>query len=76
MNLLCKETRAVVSQLMCQEVPGKIPEPESDILPYSTPKRHRIELNVKKGLLDEAKLILIFGKLNCKSTQLQKKKYN
>lgn len=35
-NLFHKEARAVVSQLMCHEVLGKLPDPESDILPYST----------------------------------------
>ena len=33
---------AVVSQLMCNEVGGKLPKPESDVLPYGTPKRHRV----------------------------------
>jgi hypothetical protein len=40
MNLLWGETRAVVSQLMCHQVQSELPEPESDILPYGTPKRH------------------------------------
>ena len=40
MNISREEVRAVVSQLMRHEVRGELFDPESDISPYVTPKRH------------------------------------
>ena len=40
MNLLRDGTWAVVSQLMCHKVRNELPDPVSDVSPYSTPKRH------------------------------------